>query len=79
MRIKKTIITDLNLATTLTTLRYKLIELDRTNRKRVGFVFEYNQKVEQSITDYWNDEIKLPAQTLFNNQKNLKSRIYSDA
>lgn len=70
---------DLGLATALVTLGYKLLKLDKTNPKKVRFVFKEERDIEQAMLDYWNDEIKLPAQTLFNNQKNLKSRIYSDA
>ena len=70
---------DLGLATVLITLGYKLLKLDKTNPKKVRFVFEEEKGINQAILDYWNDEIKLPAQTLFNNQKMLKNRIYSDA
>jgi hypothetical protein len=70
---------DLGLATVLVTLNYKLIKLDKTNKKKVRFVFEEDQKIEKIMLDYWNDKIKLPALTLFNNQKMLKNRIYTDA
>jgi len=70
---------DLGLATVLITLGYKLLKLDKTNPKKVRFVFREEKNIEQAMLDYWNDVIKLPAQTLFNNQKMLKNRIYSDA
>ncbi|MFC1630203.1 DUF5659 domain-containing protein [Patescibacteria group bacterium] len=70
---------DLCIATVLVTLGYELLGLDKSNPKRVKFVFERKEDIEQVITDYFNDRIKLPAQTLFNNQKNLKNRIYSGA
>jgi len=70
---------DLGLATVLITLGYKLLKLDKTNPKKVRFVFKEEKGIDQAMLDYWNDEIKLPAQTLFNNQKMLKNRIYSDA
>ena len=70
---------DLGLATVLITLGYKLLKLDKTNPKKVRFVFKEEKGINQAMLDYWNDEIKLPAQTLFNNQKMLKNRIYSDA
>lgn len=69
---------DLGLATVLVTLGYGLLELDKSNPKRVRFVFKREKKIEQIMTDYFNDKIKLPAQTLFNNQKMLKTRIYSE-
>jgi len=70
---------DLGLATVLITLGYKLLKLDKTNPKKVRFIFRQKKGIDQAMLDYWNDEIKLPAQTLFNNQKMLKNRIYSDA
>jgi len=70
---------DLGLAATLVTLGYELLELDKTNPKKVRFVFRQEKGIEQAMLNYWKDKIKLPAQTLFNNQKMLKNRIYSDA
>ena len=70
---------DLGLATVLITLGYKLLELDRANLKKVRFVFKEEKDIERVMIDYFNDKIKLPALTLFNNQKNLKNRIYSNA
>jgi hypothetical protein len=70
---------DLGLATVLVTLDYELLELDRSNPKRIRFIFKQEKNTEKVVSDYFNDKIKLPAQTLFNNQKNLKNRIYSGA
>jgi len=70
---------DLGLATVLVTLNYELLRLDKSNPKKVSFIFKNDKDIEQVMTDYFNDKIKLPAQTLFNNQKNLKNRIYSGA
>ena len=70
---------DLGLATVLVTLEYELLGLDKSNPKKVCFMFRREKNIEQTMNDYWGDKIKLPAQTLFNNQKMLKNRIYSDA
>jgi len=70
---------DLNLATSLLTLGYKLIELDKENIKKVKFIFKHQKAIEQSANDFWEDKINLPAKTLFTNQKTLKNRIYTDA
>ena len=76
--IKKFSTFDLGLATTLTTLGYKLLELDKTNPKKVRFVFKEEKNIEQTMLKYWNDEITLPALSLFNNLKTLKNRLYSN-
>ncbi len=69
---------DLGLATALFTLGHKLLETDKTNPKKVKFIFEDEKDIEKAMDKYWNDEVKLPALTLFNNQKTLKNRIYSN-
>jgi hypothetical protein len=69
---------DLGLATTLTTLGYKLLELDKTNPKKVRFVFKEEKNIEQTMLKYWNNEITIPALSLFNNLKTLKNRLYSN-
>jgi len=69
---------DLGLASVLVTLGYELTGLDRSNPKKVGFIFEQDKAIEKIVADYFNDKIKLPAQKLFNTQKSLKTRIYSN-
>jgi len=69
---------DLGLATTLTTLGYKLLELDKTNPKKVRFIFKEEKNIEQTMLKYWNNEITVPALFLFNNLKTLKNRLYSN-
>ena len=70
---------DLGLAAVLLTLKYELLELDRSYQKKIRFVFKRERNIEQVINDYFDDKIELPAQSLLQNQKILKNRIYSDA
>ena len=70
---------DLGLANTLTTLKYELIKLDKTDPKKVRFIFKETKDIEQTMLKYWNNEITVPALTFFNNLKTLKNRIYSDS
>lgn len=70
---------DLGLAAVLLTLKYELLELDRSYPKKIRFIFKRERNIEQVINDYFDDKIELPAQSLLNNQKILKNRIYSDA
>jgi len=76
--IKTFSITDLNLASVLLTLEYKLVELDRTNIKKVVFLFEDDGTIQGITSKYWENKVKLPALSLLSNQKNLKSRIYNN-
>ena len=68
---------DLGLTTTLVTLKYELLKLDKTNPKKVRFVFKETKDIEQTMLAYWNNEITVPALAFFNNLKNIKNRIYS--
>jgi len=70
---------DLGLAAVLLTLKYELLELDRSYSKKIRFVFKRERNIEQVINDYFDDKVELPAQSLLQNQKILKNRIYSDA
>jgi len=70
---------DLGLAAVLLTLKYELLELDRSYPKKIRFIFKRERNIEQVINDYFDDKIELPAQSLLQNQKILKNRIYSDA
>ena len=70
---------DLGLAAVLLTLKYELLELDRSYPKKIRFIFKRERNIEQVINDYFEDKIEVPAQSLLQNQKLLKNRIYSSA
>ena len=69
---------DLGLATCLVSLSYELWNLDKTNPKKVQFIFKRANGIDMVVNDYWQDNLKINARTLFDNQKMLKNRIYSD-
>jgi hypothetical protein len=68
---------DQGLAVTLITLKYELLKLGKSSSKKVRLGFKHEKNIEKVVEDYFNNKIKLPALSLFNHQKNLKSRIYS--
>lgn len=71
--------TDLNLASALVALGYELHTLERTvNSKKARFIFRRVPTIETSVNDYWNDHLELNARTLFDSQKMIKNRLYSD-
>jgi len=69
---------DLGLATCLVSLGYELWNLDKTNPKKVQFIFKRADGIDMVVNDYWQDNLEINARTLFDNQKMLKNRIYSD-
>ncbi|MEO6077199.1 MAG: DUF5659 domain-containing protein [Candidatus Andersenbacteria bacterium] len=69
---------DFGLASTLLTLEYELIQLDRTNPAKVLFIFNNAPGLENVVAGFWNNSLCVPAQTLLSAQRNLKSRLYSN-
>jgi hypothetical protein len=49
---------DLGLATVLITLSYKLLRLDKTNPKKVRFVFKEEKGIEKVMVDYFINKIQ---------------------
>jgi hypothetical protein len=71
--------TDLGLASSLVALGYELHTLERTiNPKKARFIFRRVPTIETSANNYWNDHLELNARTLFDSQKMIKNRLYSD-
>lgn len=71
-------IADLGLASLLVTLQFQLVGLERANEKRIYFVFKQAEGIEEAIDSYWQDrQIPVRIQSLFNNQKSLKNRLYA--
>lgn len=70
---------DLNLASTLVSLGFELLGLDRTaDARKVRFIFRQDSELGKSIENYWANNLTVSPQELFNAQKLLKNRIYSD-
>ncbi len=71
--------TDLGLASSLIVLGYELYTLEKTlNPKKVRFIFRRVPSIETSANSYWNDKLELNARALFDAQKMIKNRLYSD-
>ena len=70
-------ITDLGLAASLTASGFVVIKVDKSNPRRVVFVFEKSPELEDKIELFWSNNLLLPATILLENIRQLKSRIYS--
>ena len=68
---------DLGLASSLVTCDCELSELDKTDSRKVKFIFKHNEEIEKIVDNYWNGHLKINSRQLFENQKMLKNRIYS--
>lgn len=69
---------DLNLSSTLVALGFSPDSVERSNRNKVCFLFKPSEPLSKTIESYWNDSLKISPIKLFNAQKLLKNRIYSD-
>jgi hypothetical protein len=69
---------DLGLSSALVTLEYELVAIDKTNRSKAQFIFRRRSGIDQDIKQYWDGDLLLSARHLFDSQKMLKNRIFSD-
>ena len=71
--------TDFPLASTLVCLDHKLlfIEDDKSDSKRLEFVFEKTEAIELLILGYWNNNLLVDPKKFWNASRDIKSRIHS--
>ena len=67
---------DLGLVTTLS-LFFPVRTIDRSNPRKVLFVFDQTGELNDFVNKYWRSEITVEPQTFTNQIKNIKTRIYS--
>lgn len=68
---------DLGLASALISAGYHLLNLDKSNPRKVQFFFKDSNSIQVVVENYWSDSLKVNARTHFENLKMLKNRIYS--
>ena len=68
--------TDLNLAVVLS-LNFPIKELINNNG-RGTFVFENTEELNDLVKDYWNRQLSIEPQALFDALKTIKNRLYND-
>lgn len=69
--------TDLGLSATLTVVGFPVLDIDKTNPRRVVFLFEASDELDDSVKKYWSGELKVSANSLLDGIKYLKALIYS--
>lgn len=71
---------DMGLAAALITKDFVLLDMDKSNPKKVQFIFDVDADdadLKVKIHQYWGNSLEASCLALFNNTKMLKSRIYS--
>ena len=69
---------DLGCAAALVTADFSLLTLDRTNVRKVRFIFRREAGIEKVADDFWSDRLEQKSRSFWDNIKNLKNRLYSD-
>lgn len=70
-------VTDIGLAASLTAKGFVVSDLDKSNPRRVVFVFKQSPELQDTVSRFWSNQLLLPASVLLEHIRQLKSRIYS--
>ncbi|MDD3284364.1 MAG: DUF5659 domain-containing protein [Patescibacteria group bacterium] len=70
--------TDLGCSSALISVGFKLVSLNKSNIKKVQFIFILEKGIELMADKYWANKLEVKARTFFDNTKMLKNRIYSE-
>jgi len=62
----------------LLSLSFPIKEIDSSDTKRVSFIFESSNALNEQIQAYWLKMLRVEPQEYFNQLKNIKTRIYSN-
>lgn len=68
---------DLGLASALVQVGFPLRGLDRSNGKKVEFIFTKTPELEEAVKRFWSGELSVDAQGYFEAIRSVKNRIYS--
>lgn len=71
-------LTDQSIITILYHLGIKIDSIDRTNPKKVTFIFKNSKKAIQIIKDFYEQKLTVEPYTFLDSCKNIKSRIYQN-
>ncbi|MFA7327965.1 MAG: DUF5659 domain-containing protein [Candidatus Ratteibacteria bacterium] len=64
--------------TTVLSLFLPFDGIDRSNPRRVQFLFIKTPKLEALVNRYWRGKLRIEPQKLFNQLKIIKARLYSE-
>ncbi len=67
----------MGLASALVQVGFPLRELDRSNGKKVEFIFTKTPELEEAVKRFWSGELMVSAQDYFEAIRSVKNRIYS--
>jgi len=69
---------DLGCAAAIHCRGFSLLELDRKDSQRVGFVFQRTRDVMSVVAAYWDNNLPVDAQSYFASIRTLKNRLHAE-
>ena len=69
---------DLGVSTALLCTGFELLSLNKTNPRKVLFIFRREENIDETANAYFADQLKLNARAYFDQLKALKNRLYSE-
>ena len=67
---------DMYLAATLT-IWFPLLDIDRTEDRRLRFVFARSEGLDNIVKDYWDERIQVVPQTYAAKVKEIRQRMFN--
>ena len=68
--------TDLGLTASLTASGFVIADIDKSNPRRVVFLFDDNPELRKTVAEFWSQDLKLSAAVLLEHIRLIKARIY---
>ncbi len=68
---------DLGLATALVSSGNSLFSVDKSNPRRVIFIFNQTSELSDKVDQYWSGQLHVAANSYMDHVKYLKAMIYS--
>ena len=70
--------TDLGIAAALMTAEFELLSLDKSEPRKVKFVFSRADGIVKVADDFWSNRLEQKTRSFWDNVKTLKNRLYSN-
>jgi len=68
---------DLGCSSALVNSGFELVSLNKSNPKKVQFIFQRKDGIEKIVDDYFSNRLELKARGFFDDIKSIKNRLYS--
>lgn len=68
---------DFQLAVTLYSLGYKMLDIDKSDRFRAVFRFMYEQGINDDVRAFFSDDLTINPRLILTNTKMVKDRLMS--